>query len=59
MIPVISTVAIAVLLLLQAPPVPLVSGIVAPAQTVLAPVIGAGCGFTVTVLMVKQPVARI
>ena len=51
-----STVAIAVLLLLHVPPlVASLNVVVLPAQTVVMPVIGA-MGFTVTVVVAAQPV---
>jgi len=49
-------VAIAGLLLLQVPPaVASASVVVSPTQTLLAPVIAAGCGLTVIALLVEQP----
>lgn len=51
------TVATAVLLLLQLPPViEFTSVIVAPLHTVVGPVIGPGARFTVTTAVTKQPV---
>jgi hypothetical protein len=46
-----STVATAVLLLVHVPPPPSINDVVAPAQTLSAPVIGAGDVFTVTVVV--------
>lgn len=55
--PVISTVAWAVLLLLQVPPPDDDdNGVLSPIQTDVLPVIADGTGFTVTSLVVEQPV---
>lgn len=49
----------AILLLLQLPPViPSINVIVLPEHTVVGPVIGPGAGFTVTVVVTKQPVGN-
>ena len=53
-------VAILGILLLQAPPVTAsVSAVVAPAQTMPAPPIGAGAGFTVTTMVAAHPVDNV
>lgn len=50
------TIATVVLLLLHVPPgVASVMAILAPAHTAVGPVIGAGGGFTVTVVVITQP----
>ncbi len=59
-IPVEPTDAIALLLLLQAPPdVPSSKAKVSPGQTLPAPVMAAGVWFTVTTTEVTQPVAAV
>lgn len=56
----IPIVAIAVLLLAQVPPVTaLLSAFVPPMQTDVMPVMAGGRGFTVTTLVVMQPVKNI
>ncbi len=55
-IPVDPTVAMAVLLLVHEPPVVVEdNGVVCPTQRLAAPVIAAGAGFTVTVVLTVQP----
>ena len=51
--------AMAVLLLLQVPPPASYKIVVAPAQTVLVPVIAPGSGFTVKIVAAKHPVGII
>ena len=52
------TVATGILLLLHVPPpVVLLSCVVRPEHIEVTPVIGAGSGFTVTVVVTRQPVA--
>lgn len=59
-IPKPETVATAVLLLLHIPPaVASLRAIVAPAHTVVGPVIADGKGFTVTTVVMLQPVPNI
>jgi hypothetical protein len=54
------TVAIAILLLLQVPPVvPSLNVVVKPTQTDAIPVIAAGTGFTVTTAVCLQPVDNV
>jgi hypothetical protein len=50
------TVPTAVLDDCQVPPAELVRGMVSPTHTEPKPVIGAGVGFTVTIVVLKQPV---
>ncbi len=52
-------VATLVLLLVQVPPPVLESVVVEPAQTVVVPVIADGNGFTVTAVVVMQPVESV
>lgn len=59
-IPEVPTVANAVLLLLQVPPlVASVSVVVDPAQTMAVPPMAAGSGFTVTIEVVIHPVGSV
>jgi hypothetical protein len=58
-VPVEPTVAIAVLLLLQAPPPASISAVVAPGQTWAKPVITGGPVFTVTDVVTAQPPGRV
>jgi hypothetical protein len=51
--------AIELLLLLQIPVVASVSPIVDPTHTDVGPTIAAGTGFTVTTVVVKQPVPNV
>jgi hypothetical protein len=58
--PVSEPIAAAVLLLSHQPPgTRSVSVVLAPAHTVAAPLMGAGAGLTVTILVVLQPVGRV
>jgi len=53
--PEVPTVAAAVLLLLQLPPPPSYIVVVVPSQRVFGPLMGAGCGSTVTTIEVVHP----
>ena len=58
--PVLPTVASAVLLLLQAPPVGVeLRDVVSPVHTCIVPVMAEGIGFTVNVAVIAQPVASL
>ena len=53
------TVATTVLLLAHVPPPPSLKVIAAPTQTVAGPEIAEGSGFTVTTVVVVQPVPKV